>query len=573
MVLTVDFDLMVCLFALAIFIIGYFSGATVEIVRLFHLIVPFVLISLFGESISRIILQSGMVHGLFSRYKVLTVIPYIHTFIIVLILLFTYLILYYLLALVLNQVRKIVASELVKFKLGHINHVFGGIISLFRVYILLSVFILPFIVFGFTSKKDDVSTRIILSYSPSFIQTTTLVNQSSHLTTTIEHYTSLLEMINLIDLTEELNKLEVQLAEDRKELVMHSQKLMNHSELPLDQPLTLSIQFIDKPDSFLKQTKNSDTQESLRELYDRMIPHRGLIYWMDKHNTPNLSQEERLARFIEDYDQIKTDTYDSSTLIKLYRYESKVYVYQWLTQTLDIMIDDVYQIFQDDVFSKIIDQLLIELDSGGLIDTLKTIQDTEELKKVNNMELFLKYYKDHQPRVDIPNLDSLPLVYQIIAELIINRDWRTELVSPLEAMYRVDTLIELNRKSFYFPDDTFYQTLIKIYIPVYFISYSSEGEIVTVDHTKMKEALETINQAIDRVQAHELFIKELFIAFVDSNIYDPIKKESIPYIQYLIEYEYFTLNAFEVLMASSYISESHHEKLTVLIEELREVYE
>ena len=133
--LSVDFDLIVLMVAIAMMIIGYLSGATV-IIRLLKLIVP-CHHSIFGVPISRLIVRSKWAQHLFSKYKIFTVIPYINTFMVVVSL-----------SIVLSSSiiswnfscagSKTAASELVKFRLGHLNHFLVVFYRSFVIYTLIA---------------------------------------------------------------------------------------------------------------------------------------------------------------------------------------------------------------------------------------------------------------------------------------------------------------------------------------------------------------------------------------------------------------------------------------------------
>lgn len=568
--LAVNFDLLVLMIIIALMIIGYLSGALIEGIRLFQLVIPFLIIALFGDALSRFILRGAFIQNLFSRYPLFTVIPYMHTFLVILIDVLIFVVIYYLLVIVLLPIRKMVASEIVRFKLGSFNQVFGSILACFRLYILLTLFILPFILMGFTSRDKDVTTRVVLSYTPRFIPTSRLVNQANELNRSVTGYAHLLFVLDLTSLSEYLEDMERDLSQKREALVQLSQKLKPTDDIPFGDSLALLSHFVTNPDPYFTHAPDGETKEQLMALYDQCVPLKGFIEWSKRHETPSLTKEERMAAFVQDYDDIRTETSDSALRLKLLAFESKVIVYQWLTQTLGLTIGDIYQLYHDDTFTLVIDRLLIELDTGGLFERLKAVQDEEVLYAVQQAERFIHDYKELGVRDDIPHVSTLSPLYQMLAEQVIDDDWRTTTRSPLEAMYRIDTLIEINRKPLFFPDESFFQSLMKVYIPLYAFTYDEGGQVIPIDTEEMDRLLKTIERQINRIQLHDVFVRQLGDALVQSQIYDPEQKEFRPYIHYLVDEQMVTLDALEYLLSSSYLTESSRNLLRNQIEELRD---
>lgn len=568
--LAVNFDLLVLMIIIALMIIGYLSGALIEGIRLFQLVIPFLIIALFGDALSRFILRGAFIQNLFSRYPLFTVIPYMHTFLVILIDVLIFVVIYYLLVIVLLPIRKMVASEIIRFKLGSFNQVFGSILACFRLYILLTLFILPFILMGFTSRDKDVTTRVVLSYTPRFIPTSRLVNQANELNRSVTGYAHLLFVLDLTSLSEYLEDMERDLSQKREALVQLSQKLKPTDDIPFGDSLALLSHFVTNPDPYFTHAPDGETKEQLMALYDQCVPLKGFIEWSKRHETPSLTREERMAAFVQDYDDIRTETSDSALRLKLLAFESKVIVYQWLTQTLGLTIGDIYQLYHDDTFTLVIDRLLIELDTGGLFERLKAVQDEEVLYAVQQAERFIHDYKELGVRDDNPHVSTLSPLYQMLAEQVIDDDWRTTTRSPLEAMYRIDTLIEINRKPLFFPDESFFQSLMKVYIPLYAFTYDEGGQVIPIDTEEMDRLLKTIERQINRIQLHDVFVRQLGDALVQSQIYDPEQKEFRPYIHYLVDEQMVTLDALEYLLSSSYLTESSRNLLRNQIEELRD---
>lgn len=568
--LAVNFDLLVLMIIIALMIIGYLSGALIEGIRLFQLVIPFLIIAVFGDALSRFILRGAFIQNLFSRYPLFTVIPYMHTFLVILIDVLIFVVIYYLLVIVLLPIRKMVASEIIRFKLGSFNQVFGSILACFRLYILLTLFILPFILMGFTSRDKDVTTRVVLSYTPRFIPTSRLVNQANELNRSVTGYAHLLFVLDLTSLSEYLEDMERDLSQKREALVQLSQKLKPTDDIPFGDSLALLSHFVTNPDPYFTHAPDGETKEQLMALYDQCVPLKGFIEWSKRHETPSLTREERMAAFVQDYDDIRTETSDSALRLKLLAFESKVIVYQWLTQTLGLTIGDIYQLYHDDTFTLVIDRLLIELDTGGLFERLKAVQDEEVLYAVQQAERFIHDYKELGVRDDIPHVSTLSPLYQMLAEQVIDDDWRTTTRSPLEAMYRIDTLIEINRKPLFFPDESFFQSLMKVYIPLYAFTYDEGGQVIPIDTEEMDRLLKTIERQINRIQLHDVFVRQLGDALVQSQIYDPEQKEFRPYIHYLVDEQMVTLDALEYLLSSSYLTESSRNLLRNQIEELRD---
>ena len=137
---------------------------------------------------------------------------------------------------------------------------------------------------GFTSKREDFTTRAASSYSPRFIQSPQLVNESSHLIEWIEDYSYFLELMDLSKVVNELDRVEEMLSTERASLVNIAKTFSNPGQLPVDDPLALMSSFILNPDPFYQATSYQSIEDQLTQLYERIDPYRGFILWAKNIN-------------------------------------------------------------------------------------------------------------------------------------------------------------------------------------------------------------------------------------------------------------------------------------------------
>jgi len=497
--------------------IGYITGANVELIKLVKIYIPFIVVFYLGGPISRLVYKSALFNSIVSKVSFLDGMMYFNTFVMFLSTFIAFFGSYFAIGIVIKFVQKRIQSEIVNYRLGKFNNKLGGLIALVRFYVIISILILPFFLLGFTSN-DQFSTNLVLKYPPPYTQIGRLVNSSQPV---LHASNSLSNFMGVVDINK-LKEYYVVVTDLETTLDGYEQQVGNACDYTLNSGKYPNLQaYLDAP------TQCPD------ENLNKIMPYKGLILWVSEYNIDltNLTDDELIKAFIDNYVIIYENTDDKdmkSTLEKAYD-SAEIYlvINAWLKETLDVDYS-LANLLTDENIKKMIDQLIIDNaneKTEGLFFEISKLNRDDMDKKLESIANFLKNFKEIYEPIMNTMPQELSFKYKLIASTLKNFDFMPSLErTPLMAMYVIDTfklLSDSNMKLM--EDEPLYRSLVKIVIPLYLLNPDENGNMQTFTAAEMEDFLTkncrdkvcSIDDAFDKVIITEDFFIDLMFALID----------------------------------------------------------
>lgn len=575
--LTLHFDFIMIMILMAMFLIGYISGATIELIKLIKVIVPFLVVFYFGGYFARIIFKSSQFNRFISRFDSFESMAYFNTFVMLLSTFIAFFGAYFVLSIIIKQIQKTIQTEMVAYKLGKLNKSAGAFLAGIRYYILASVLILPFFMMGVTDRNEDVTTKLILDYPPSFTRVGMIVNTSEPILNASNSLTSFLDVVDLKDFKQYydmINNVDQKITELENQIMDKYNRLKAEGAtitLTSEEPRVVLQAFANDPDVFINQAQSEALKNELIEDKKVIAPYNGLIDWAIAEDIDSMTNVEIIDSFTTHYETIIEQSNDPEMKEKLKNARHFIIIKNWLEQELSIDTANLDNLLVDENIEKILEKLVIEFNEqehNGLIYDLYQLNDEELNENIKKIEVFVADYQTTYRDLMAEIKVQMPFKYKLIASTMHDVNFVDSLErSPVMAMYVIDTIDFLNSSGiFQFGDDNLYQTVVKIIIPLYLVEKDVTGQINTIDETKMNDILSKMEYFIDQVVITEAFANQLVEGLVEATYYGPELEEPIPYITYLIESNQFTPESFEVL--SNHPLFKDNEKITSAIDSI-----
>ncbi|QVK18811.1 CvpA family protein [Mycoplasmatota bacterium] len=529
--LGLNFDILFILIMITFIMIGYITGANVELIKLIKIYIPFIVVFYLGGPISRWIYKSGQFKKLIEKVSFINGMAYFNTFIMFLSTFIAFFGTYLIIGLIIKFVQKRIQSEIVTYKLGKFNNKLGGLIAIIRFYVIISILILPFFILGFTST-NQFSTNLVLKYPPPYTQIGRLVNSSQPVLNASNSLSTFMEVVDVNKLKEYYN------------VVTDLETTLDGYEQQVDNTCEYTPGTGQYP---LLHAYVNDPSQCMSEELSSILPYKGLIMWVseDDVDLSNLTNDELIEAFNDKYDYIYNHTDDismKSTLEKAHK-SSEIYlvVNKWLKETLGGSYD-IANLLNDDNMKTIIDQLVIDHaneNTEGLFFELYQLDNDELDQKLVSIGKFVKNYTEIYEPIMNTMPEQLPFKYKLIASTLKNFNFMPPLErTPLMAMYVIDTFKLLDEANMKLMDDEpIYRTLVKIVIPLYLLKPDENGIMQTYTAEDMQDLLTkhcdknvcSIDDAFNKVIITEDFFIELMYALTDDEDGD-IQS----YLEYLI---------------------------------------
>ncbi len=547
--LVLYFDVLVLLIMIAMIVIGYISGATVEIIKLVKIYIPFIVVFYLGGPISRFVYSSPQFNNIISKIEFIQNMPYFNTFVMFLSTFIAFFGTYFIIGLMIKFIQKRLQSEIVNYRLGKFNHQLGSIIALVRFYVIISILILPFFLLGFTSYQD-ISTSVVLNYPPPYTQVGRLVHSSQPVLNASNSLTNFMEVVDVNNLKKHYTE------------ITDLETTLNNYETQIEGACTYTVGTETYP--YLVAYVN-DPESCPNEELEEILPYKGLILWVNNQNIDltNLTNDELIEDFNNSFDEIMnhTDDADMRNVLEVAHSKSEIYlvINNWLKHTLeeDYSLTDL---LSDANIELIINQLIIDRnsDSSGLFYDLNQLDDPEIDGKINSIQTFLTNYNEkYEPKMaTLP--DNLPFKYKLIASTLQDFNFMPTLErTPLMAMYVIDSFELLAESGFEMMEgESLYHTLIKILIPLYILEPNE-----TFTTQDMENILMKIDDAFDSVIITDDFFIELMYALTDDS-------EGESYLEYLISTDTSLMEEGVVSVLESYFTNKYssddHEKVQLI---------
>ncbi len=540
MFISLDFDILFILILIAFLAIGYITGATIELIKLVRIYVPFIVVFFIGGPLSRWVYKLLLLNNVIGKINVLRAIPYFNTFIMLLATIIAFFGAYFIIGLIIRFIKNRLQSEIVTYKLGKFNNQLGAVIAVGRFYIIVSLLVLPFFMLGFTTTKD-FSTNLVLKYPPPFTQVGRLVHSAQPVLTASNSLSTFIEVVDV-------NKLK-----EYYRTVSDLPTTLNNYETKVQEKCDYSIKSGKYP--FLTAYVNNPTLCTDEELTG-ILPYKGFIIWISEDNVDisNLTDEALITEFNDNYREIHDNTDDKAMKEKIIKAHEAADVYVIVDNWLNGIIEEG-SILNDDNMEQVINQLVVDRankDSEGLFFELGKLNRDEIDQKLKSLETFTYNYTEiYKPVMDKMS-SQLPFKYKLIASTLKNVNFMPSLVrTPLMAMYIIDTIELLAEGNIMLMNnESIYRTLVKIMIPLYILT-DKEGNSKVLTEEGMKEILTkkcantvcSIDDAFDKVIITEDFFIELMYALTEP------QGEEHSYLEELVNDNMIESKAVDVLEA------------------------
>jgi Colicin V production protein len=565
---------MMIMVLMAFFIIGYLSGATVEIIRLIQVVVPFLVVFYFGGFFARIIFKSKFFNQFIMRIKILQDFPYFNTIVMMLSTILAFYLTYIVTGFLIKRLQKVISTEILAYKLGKFNKSLGAFLAGVRFYILASVFILPFFLINVTNKETDVITNVVLEHPPGFTRVGRLVNASEPVLNATNSLTGFLEVIDLRELKQyydlltdmdgTLEGLEANVTEQYK-------KLSTNLNINEEDAYAIVAAFSEDPNTFIDAASNQpELQQKFRELQSQVEPYNGIIQWANTAITKeDANQDTIVSQFKEDYELIIDMTDDPVMKEDLKKARQYIIIEDWLSKN-EIQVDsnNLQNLLSDTNVELIVNQLVLEPKNDGLIFKLRQLNDESLNRKLDRLEQFIADYNTTYSKIMKDLKIDMPFTYKLIAATMKNVNFIESLErSPVMAMYIIDTINLFEGSGVVqFGDDTIYQTIMKVMFPLYLVQLDEQGDIITIDKNRMTVILNQVDHYLDQVILTEEFVNQLVEGLVAATYYDNENQKDKPYIHYLIETNRISPEALQLLKEHElFKNASFHDELARLL--------
>lgn len=557
----INFDLLFILIMLAIIIIGYISGATLEFIKILKIYLPFVVVFYISGPFSRIIFNSEQFINIFGKIPFIHNISYINTFVMLLLMLIVFLGAYFIIELFIKLIQKNIITERVTYKLGKYSNRMGGFFGIIRFYIIASILVIPFFMLGLTSR-NDLFTNLVLKYPPPYTQIGHFANASEEVLLTANSLSNFLEIVD-INNYQDLH------------LVTNLEKSLDKFEKQVSNNCVYQLEDLPYPNLYAYVNNPCDDKE-----LEPIKAYKGFILWV---NDKNIDDENLVNAFYHDYEYIYQKTDVSSMNLKLEKAKSSAIIYQvtksWLQNQLGDNYDKYY-LQNEDKMNLIIDALIVDFaneKSSGLIYDLKQLKISELNKKLDSIEKFVHKYIEEYKLLMKSMPEDMPFSYKLIASKLKEVNFISSLEqSPLLAIYVNDSFKSFSKKNVEFiPGESLYQSLVKIMIPL--LTTDEFGVNQSIDAKKMNDFLTSIDGTITKVIITEDFFIEIVYALVttpyilDNNEgpYADIEGNRALYINYLVSESKFSVEALNTLAKSNLLSDDSDVRVQTIKETLK----
>jgi uncharacterized membrane protein required for colicin V production len=490
-----DMDLMILIIFVTVFITGYIRGAGIELLRVLKVVIPFIILYFFGEQITTQFLSSERM-GKFV-YGVLPSIPYKNTIAALSTTIVLYILVYSFLAIFLWRLGKYVLDERIEYFFGKTNSVMGGIFSVIRMYIIMSILLLPFYALNFTNQKDP-TTNFILNHPPMFSKVGHLVAGSKPTLDQMNEVSASLKIMDLASfekysyLLTDIDAFLTNLEDEAEQVYGYLSK-----EGLIDQTYETKQAFLYHYTTEVMTYKEMEINDRSinrvnTNLNEEVMKYRAVILWAYDEKVRDLDSFELVVQsFIENYPKISDKTDDPLTvdlLIKT-KFHTQMYVtlLSFLQETMEIPITRNSDLLQDDALMQVLEDFNDH--KAVLIHDINQLDITPSeremvLKQVERFSLFqATYLKDYKPYITLYNelLDDMSFRYKLIFSIAKAHHLNDTVYSQLKDnptlfLFMLDSIDFLHNK-----DSDIYYEAGQLYVALFMISIDQE----TLEHNQI----------------------------------------------------------------------------------------
>ncbi|QVK16824.1 CvpA family protein [Mycoplasmatota bacterium] len=540
----VDFDLILIAIFITIFITGYIRGGGIELLRVLKVVIPFFVLYFYGDAITNLLFSNQKT--IQFVYAILPDIAYRNTIAALSSQIGVYIIVYTFLAIFLWRLGKFVLDERIEYIFGRFNSILGGIFSVIRMYIIISVFIIPFYALNFTNYSDPL-TSFVLDHPPNFSRLGLLIDKSKP---TVDKFNEVSAALKIMDV-KSLEKYTL-LVNDVEDFVVTNEhdaysiyEHLKNNDL-IEGEYTQSeflYYYVNHRVEFRKMNfSNQKLNEVNRKLNHTVEDYEQVFIWVYEKNILDMtSNDQIISSFIENYPQIAADTHDQLTVEILSKMKLKTQLYlilkNWFMESYQIEIQSDFDLLNDQNLALILDDFSLHKDQLTKSINQMDAKDFEKEDIIKQIERFSdfqqEYIKTYKPKINLYDqiLDDVSFKYKLAFAIMKEKKFNQVVDSEMEEdslmyLFSLDSLDFINY--FSHEDDQIYYEAGQVYVALFLIDIKPDQQIEKITYDKMIKSLEkfTVNDDLFKRTKPEIneIIKALLINHNDQS-----------YIEFLIE--------------------------------------
>lgn len=540
----VDFDLILIAIFITIFITGYIRGGGIELLRVLKVVIPFFVLYFYGDAITNLLFSNQKTIDVV--YAILPDIPFRNTLAALSSQIGVYIIVYLFLAIFLWRLGKFVLDERIEYIFGRFNSILGGIFSVIRTYIIISVFIIPFYALNFTNYSDPL-TSFVLNHPPNFSRLGLLIEKTKP---TVDKFNEVSAALKIMDVRS-LEKYTL-LLDDVQDFVINNEQdaytiyeyLKSNGLIDDDYtPAEFLYYYVNHSNEFSKMNfpnkKLKDSNENLNHTVDNYAQ---VFIWAYEKNILEMdSTDQIIASFIENYPQIAADTHDKLSVEILSKMKLKTQVYlilkNWLRECYQIEIQSDVNLLNDQNLALILDDFLLH--KNQLIDSInqmdaKDFEKADIIKQIERFSSFQKeYISTYKPKINLYDqiLDDVSFKYKLAFAIMKEKKFNQVVDSEMEEdslmyLFSLDSLDFINY--FSHEDDQIYYEAGQVYVALFLIDIKPDHQIEKITYEKMISNLEKFTANEDLFKRTKPEINEIIKALL-------VNHNEQSYFEFLVE--------------------------------------
>lgn len=560
MTINVDFDIIIVAIFVTIFITGFIRGGGIEFLRVAKIVIPFIILYFFGDKITNLLFSSPKIVQFV--YDILPNVPYRNTIASLSTKILLYIVVYLFLAILLWRLGKYVLDERIEYYFGRYNSILGGIFALIRMYIIISIIIIPFYALNFTNQHDPL-TKFIINHPPRFSRIGILLDKARPTVDKLNEVTSSLKIMDIKSLEKY-----TRLVYDVKDFVTDTEKeaydlynyLLEEKVITEDyNQREFLIYYLNNLTFFQELTlKNKEMHNLNKSLYDKVSTYKQVYIWAyEKHVLEMESEDEVIESFIHNYNEIAASTNDELSIEMLTKLKFNVKLYlvlkEWLATSFDISISSTSDLLNDGNIENILDNY--HLYENYLIELINNEFEPKEQELIlsqlarfrNFQTLYLNKYK---PQIMIYEklMNDVSFKYKLTFAILKDTKFN-QLVDkemPKESiiyLFVLDSLDFFNRLT---SDNQIYYETAQIYVALFLIDIDQDLQVDPMTSEKVIQQLKYFSQNEDLYNRTKKSINEIIRTLL-------IEREGHTYLEYLIEQEFCEPNIIDELLASEIV--------------------
>ncbi len=576
MQISVNFDLILVAIFTTIFITGYIRGGGIELLRVLKVVIPFFVLYFYGDNITNLLFSSNTIVNFV--YTILPNIPYRNSIASLSTSIGVYIVVYFFLAIFLWRLGKYVLDERIEYMFGRFNSIFGGVFSVIRMYIIISVFIIPFYALNFTNN-NDILTSFILNHPPKFSRFGILLEETKP---TIDKFNEVSRSLKIMDIkslekyTDLLSDVDVFMEENENESYEIYLYLQQKDKISGNYEKDEFLYYYVKHLKYFEEMDFEDLEikKINEDLLKTASEYEQIFIWAYENKIKDMdSIDQVINSFIENYPKIAANTDDQLTLEVLKKMQLNTQVYlvmkNWLMDSYQIELKSNFDLLNDDNLELILNDFSSHKEN--LINEIKKIdaKESEKALIIKQVERFSHFQEDYllnlKPQIELyePLLDRVSFKYKLVFS-IMKEEGLNKVVDENVNNDPIMYLLFLDSLSFidYFNDDDvdIYYQVGQIYFALFMLDINTFDKIITYDEIITHINRFTYNEELYKRTSNDInkVLKALLIE----------RNDEKSYLEYIVESNYAEGDLIEKLTNSKDIQEALNYENTLLLKSI-----